>query len=124
MRTADILMTSALGSPQTFLYGTNYTHAALYLGGDSDGTPLIAEAVTAVEASSFGQVRALPLELSPVYQGCPTSVAVFRATQPLTYVQRAAIASLGCAEGYGWTHLAGVGSLGSYSTCTPCPQRV
>ena len=93
MCTADILVTSALGSPQTSLYGPNYAHAAPYLGGDSDGTPLIAEAVTAAEASSFGQVRALPLELSTVYQGYPTSVAVFRATQPLMYVQHAAIAS-------------------------------
>jgi len=84
-------MTSALGSPQMSLYGPNYTHAALYLGGDSDGTPLIAEAVTAAEASSFSQVRTLPLDLSTVYQGFPTSVAVFRLKQPLTNVQRATI---------------------------------
>ena len=40
---------------------------ALYLGGDSNGTPLIAEAVPPGEAGSFAQVRAVPLEKSTVW---------------------------------------------------------
>ncbi len=70
LRKADILVTASNTSPQYVLYGPNYTHAALYLGGDSNGngTPLIAEAITATEAGSSigtaGQVRSIPLDQS------------------------------------------------------------
>ena len=68
LRKADIFVTASDTSPQYFLYGPNYTHAALYLGGDSNGTPLIAEAITAAEAGSLigtaGQVRSIPLDQS------------------------------------------------------------
>jgi hypothetical protein len=72
---ADILITSGTVPTgfvsglisQYFLYGPLYTHTALYLGGDSNGTPLIAEAVPPGEAGSFAQVRAVPLEKSTVW---------------------------------------------------------
>jgi hypothetical protein len=92
MKTADIVVASVLGSPQTSLYGPTYTVAALYLGGEMNGTPLVAEAVTAPEASGSDQVRTRTLELSAVYQNA-ASVAVFRPTQPLTHDQRTAIVS-------------------------------
>ncbi len=68
LRKTDIFVTASYTSPQSFLYGPNYTHTALYLGGDHNGTPLIAEAVTATEAGSLigtaGQVRSIPLDQS------------------------------------------------------------
>jgi hypothetical protein len=67
MRTADVVLELNLTSPQIALYGPNYSHAALFLGGDTNGTPLIAEAVTAQEGGTLGQVRTVPLELSTVY---------------------------------------------------------
>ena len=66
-RKADVITTVSLKSHQIYLYGPNYSHAALYLGGDQNGTPLIAEAVPGREGGSLGQVRAAPLELSTVY---------------------------------------------------------
>jgi N-acetylneuraminic acid mutarotase len=67
LRHADIFVAALPSSPQTPLYGPAYTHAALYLGGDANGTPMLAEAVTASEAGANGQVRALPLEQSLVW---------------------------------------------------------
>jgi hypothetical protein len=61
-------VTASDTSPQYVIYGPKYTHVALYLGGDTNGTPLIAEAVTAAEAGSLigiaGQVRSIPLDQS------------------------------------------------------------
>ena len=95
MRKADILVTSSAGSPQTWIYGANYTHAALYMGGASDGTPLIAEAVTASESFGQGQVRTVALDRSTVYAGYPNRIAVFRPIQTLalTRAQRDSIVS-------------------------------
>jgi hypothetical protein len=69
LRHADIVVTASVTSPQYVLYGPNYTHTALYLGGDSNGTPLIAEAIPATDpsANTFGQVRSLFLEQSTVW---------------------------------------------------------
>jgi len=71
LRTADIFVAASNTSPQYVLYGPKYTHTALYLGGDSNGTPLIAEAVTAAEAGPLigtaGQVRSIPLDQSMVW---------------------------------------------------------
>lgn len=93
MQKSDVLVTDSDSSPQTWIYGPNYTHVALYMGGASDGTPLIAEAVTASESFGQGQVRTLPLDLSTVYQIYPIRVAVFRPTQELTRGQRESIVS-------------------------------
>jgi hypothetical protein len=67
LQTADVILAVSLTSPQIELYGATYSHTALYLGGDADGTPLIAESVTASEAGTFGQVRTVSLENSTVY---------------------------------------------------------
>ena len=68
LRKADIFVTASDTSPQYVIYDPNYTHVALYLGGDPNGTPLIAKAVTAAEAGSLigtaGQVRSIPLDRS------------------------------------------------------------
>lgn len=76
LRAADILVTADPSSPQEILYGPNYTHTALYLGGDTDGTPLVAEAVTSSEAGTLGQVRSLPLEETLAWGS--NTIAAFR----------------------------------------------
>ena len=67
MRTADAILAFDPSSAQVYAYGPNYSHTALYLGGDPNGAPLIAEAVTPDEAGAFGQVRTVTLEQSTVY---------------------------------------------------------
>jgi hypothetical protein len=69
LRHADILVTASATSPQHVLYGPDYTHAALYLGGDANGTPLVAEAVPSTDSSAqaYGQVRWLRFEASSVW---------------------------------------------------------
>lgn len=65
LRHADIFVGSSRLSPQRVLYGPHWTHAALYLGGDSNGTPMVAEAVTSGETDASGQqVRSVSLESS------------------------------------------------------------
>lgn len=96
LRKADIFVTASDTSPQYFLYGPTYTHAALYLGGDSNGTPLIAEAVTAAEAGSSigtcGQVRSIPLDQSLMWTQSKT-VSAMRPKTALSGATRTAIAA-------------------------------
>lgn len=77
LRKADIFVTADPSSAQVWFYGATYTHTALYLGGDADGTPWIAEAVTSTEAEAniFGQVRSVPLEHSLAWNGALTMTA-------------------------------------------------
>jgi len=88
---ADIVVASASNSPQTVFYGPNWTHVALFMGGDVDGTPLIAEAVPSGESFGFSEVRELPLDISTAYQIFPNRVAVFRPRVALSNSQRDAI---------------------------------
>jgi hypothetical protein len=81
LRRADIFVSGDPTSPQEVLYGPNYTHTALYLGGDANGTPFIAEAVTKSEAGKLGQVRSVRLEDSLVWLEART--AGFRPTDRL-----------------------------------------
>jgi len=75
LRHADILLSSSRVPDgfwqglvsQYFLYGPLYTHTALYLGGDANGTPLIAEAVTAAEAGTLDPVHSVAFEHSLVW---------------------------------------------------------
>lgn len=92
MRVADVILTVDPNSRQIYLYGSTFSHAALFLGGDRQGTPLIAEAVPGKEAGALGEVRAAPLEMSTVYTG-GRKVNLFRTVAPLTDSQRASIAS-------------------------------
>jgi hypothetical protein len=64
LRHADILVGSDRSSVQVAFYGATWTHTALYLGGDNNGTPMIAEAVTPGEANGGQQVRSVSLENS------------------------------------------------------------
>jgi hypothetical protein len=91
LRKADIFVDGDTSSPQVALYGPNYTHTALYLGGDSDGTPWIAEAVTADEAGIWGQVRSVILEQSLLWRA--DRLAAFRPRVPLSGATRSAITS-------------------------------
>jgi hypothetical protein len=75
-------------SPQTATFGALYTHTALYLGGDSNGTPIIAEAVP--NGGAFGQVRSVPLEQSTVWTEY-FIVSAFHPTVPLLSTQKDAI---------------------------------
>ncbi len=89
LRHADILIGAIPSSIQATLYGANYTHAAIYLGGDVDGTPWIAEAVTSAEASYWGQVRSVLLEQSLLWTG--ERISAFTPTTPLSSDTRDAI---------------------------------
>lgn len=90
LRKGDIVVSSA-NSFQTKLYGPMFTHVALYLGGDPDGTPIIAEAVPRDEAAGQSQVRALPLDMSTVYAPNTDRVAVFRPRIVLSGAQKDAV---------------------------------
>ena len=97
LQKADIFLTRGYDSPQISYYGVpttgfNYTHTALYLGGDSNGTPMVAEAVTAAEGGKFGAVRDVPLEASTVWTD-GTVVDIYRSNTPLSKAQRSAIVS-------------------------------
>jgi YVTN family beta-propeller protein len=89
LRSADILTGGGRFSPQTPLYGPQYTHTALYLGGDVNGTPILAEAVTPSEAGTNGQVRNLPLEQSLMWT-YPT-ISGFTPVSPLSNKTRHSI---------------------------------
>ncbi len=90
LRKADILVTADPSSPQVLLFGATYTHTALYLGGDPNGTPMVAEAVTAAEAGASGQqVRSLPLEQTLAWAS--VTISGFRPRTPLAGVTRNAI---------------------------------
>ena len=91
LRRADIFVDGDTSSPQVVLYGPTYTHTAVYLGGDSDGTPWIAEAVTASEAGIWGQVRSVLLEHSLVWKA--NRVSAFKPILPLSLATRSAIVS-------------------------------
>ena len=92
LRTADIILTHGTNSIQVQLYGPTYTHAALFIGGDTQGTPLIAEAVPSAEAGASGQVRSVPLELSTVYTD-GQAISSFRPIATLTVAGRKAVAT-------------------------------
>lgn len=92
LRTADIILALDPTSIQIRYYGSHYSHAALFLGGDDQGTPLIAEAVPPGEAGNFGQVRSVPIELSTVYTGGRV-VDVWRPINALTHPERTAVAA-------------------------------
>ncbi|HXT68549.1 MAG TPA: hypothetical protein VN700_02265 [Vicinamibacterales bacterium] len=89
LRHADIIVDSDPASAQVILYGPNYTHVALYLGGDEDGTPWLAEAVTAGEAGVGGEVRSVPLEQSLVWKA--RTMAGFTTRTPIANAMRDAI---------------------------------
>lgn len=91
LRKADIILTTG-GVAQSYVYGARYSHAALYVGGAPDGTPLLAEAVPQSEAGSLGQVRSAPIELSTVWQfGNP--VDFYRPNTELNAAQRQSVAA-------------------------------
>jgi hypothetical protein len=92
LRKADIFVTADPSSAQVWFYGPTFTHTALYLGGDADGTPWVAEAVTSTEAEAniFGQVRSVPLEHSLAWNGAVTMTA-WHPRLPLTGATRSAI---------------------------------
>ena len=96
LRHADIFVDGDPSSAQEPLYGPNYTHTALYLGGDADGNPWLAEAVTPSEAGIWGQVRALPLNQSLVWNALAvpgSHIAAFTPQTPLPDATRDAIVS-------------------------------
>jgi hypothetical protein len=94
LRNADIVLASLPRSPQYLIYGAVYTHVALFIGGDAEGTPLIAEAVTPDEANGFGEVRSVPIEESLDYifhEG--SRIDFFRPSPPESLRERNAIAA-------------------------------
>ena len=94
LRSGDIFVDGDPSSAQEPLYGPNYTHTALYLGGDADGNPRLAEAVTPSEAGIWGQVRALPLDQSLVWNALAvpgSRIAAFTPQVPLSGATRSAI---------------------------------
>lgn len=94
LRRADIFVTGSRTSPQHPLYGPNFTHVALYLGGDVDGTPMVAEAVPHGGPGGLGEVRSAPLEQSTVWTDSDLNhIAAFRSREDvaLSEVDRDAI---------------------------------
>lgn len=96
LQRGDVLLdVSATGSFQIPLYKPTSTHAAIYVGGDSSGTPLICEAVLGkYEQNRMAEVRAAPLEQSLVYFDGKT-VWLRRLASETTFAQRVALASTG-----------------------------
>lgn len=79
LRKADIMFTS--GGSEDFIYGPQYSHVFLYLGGLPDGTPVIGEADT-----PHGVVI-VPLEDSNAARH-GNAVSLFRPNHALTLAQR------------------------------------
>ncbi len=86
LRHGDIFLGADPSSPQVRFYGPKWTHNALYLGGDTNGTPLVAEAVTPDEAGGGQQVRSLALEQSLLWTA--PRISGFTSRNPITNATR------------------------------------
>lgn len=91
LQTADILLSHTPGSEQEELDAARYTHAALYLGPDAEGTPMVAEAVTMERTAAGNPLGALPLERTLIWRG-GAAVDIYRLRDPLPFAQRDRIA--------------------------------
>ena len=90
LQEGDILLVHPAQTDQDELYEPTYTHASVYVGGNSDGTPLVAEAVANDLAEGLGEVRAVPIERSLSFRdGARTGI--FRVQPLLTFSQREAV---------------------------------
>ena len=92
MQVADILLSHTPGSEQEELDGARYTHAALYLGPDPSGTPLVAEAITWERTASSNPLGAIGLEETLIWRG-GASVDIYRLNHPISFPQRSRIAA-------------------------------
>jgi hypothetical protein len=68
LQTGDVILAHDRNSQQDALYRPVYTHAALYMGPAADGAPLLLEAVSEDNATSFGPVAAVPFESSIAFR--------------------------------------------------------
>lgn len=92
LQPGDILLSHSIGSEQGTLYDATFTHAAIYMGAGTDGTPHFAEAVIAADAQGLGEVRSVPIEDSLVYTR-GQRVAIYRPAMPLSPSQMEATLS-------------------------------
>jgi hypothetical protein len=102
LRHGDILISSSSFSLEYPLYGPAFTHSAVFLGGDADGTPQVAEAVITSHYSSActnnpgslqcGITRAIALEQSDIWAGA-VRIAGFTPVAPLSSAYRDGITS-------------------------------
>jgi hypothetical protein len=74
LREGDIILSRDLSSLQVSIYNPHYTHASLFLGPDSDGTPVILEPVTNQASASYGVIAAIPVEESLAWMRLQTGI--------------------------------------------------
>ena len=98
LRHGDILISSNPSSLEVELWGATWTHSAVFLGGDANGTPQVAEAVITQHFNSActnspgllqqcGITQVVTLEGSALWDKT-TRIADFTPRNPLTAVQR------------------------------------
>ena len=84
LRHGDILVSSSISSLEYLLYGPNYTHSAIFVGGDINGTPLVAEAIITSKTplgTITGTTQIARLESSDIWNGV-NRVAAFTGRDP------------------------------------------
>ena len=92
LQTGDVLLAHDRDSQQDALYRPIYTHSALYVGPDADGTPLLVEAVSEDNATALGPVAAVPFEQGLAWRDADR-VDAFRLVSGLTSQDRIRIVS-------------------------------
>jgi len=90
LQTGDVILAHGRDSQQDALYQPVYTHCALYVGPDADGTPLLLEAVSEDEATARGPVAAVPIDESLAWREADR-VDVFRLATGLASEDRTRI---------------------------------
>lgn len=115
--TGDVLSSFTSGNVQTELYGAVWSHVAVYVGPDADGTPMISESVvrtgalSALGESALGFSHTVPVESSDIWAD-PTRAGIFR-LPGLTRAQRSSVASTARSLGAGRPYWTG-GDFGLY----------
>jgi hypothetical protein len=91
LQTGDVILAHDRNSQQDALYQPVYTHAALYIGPDAEGAPLLLEAVSEDNATPRGPVSALPIEESLAWREADR-VDIFRLAAGLSNKDRLRVA--------------------------------
>jgi hypothetical protein len=87
LQTGDVILAHDQNSQQHALYQPVYTHAALYIGPDAEGAPLLLEAVSEDNATPRGPVAELPIEESLAWRDADR-VDIFRLAAGLSTEDR------------------------------------
>jgi hypothetical protein len=90
LQPADVILSHSIGSEQGDLYDATYTHAAIYLGPDENGTALLGEAVVEADAQGLGEVRTVSIENGLSYKR-GQKIGIFRPVAPVSPTERDAV---------------------------------